>query len=120
MSQHDDHANLLVERPDVGGDTPQRRPVQRAGTRWHVQPIGAGFCTRGRRTLTDRVDRHEADAYTVAFHDHRAAGLRKIAARSNGVDLGLGEAGQRLAQRSVAVVTDMVVSQGEQVEPGCS
>ena len=45
--------------------------------------------------LADRVDRHEADAYTVAFDDHRTAGLRKIAPRSDGVDLGLGRSGPK-------------------------
>ena len=54
------------------------------------------------------------------LHDHRAAGRGQILPGSDGVDLGFREAGKRLAQGAVAVVTSVVVGQRKQVEPGRS
>ena len=82
--------------------------------------IGAGASTGRRGRLADGVDRKEAYAYAVSFHDHGAAGRGQIVPGSYGVDLGFREASERLAQGAVAVVTSVVVGQREQVEPGGS
>ena len=42
VCEHHDDVNPLAERSDVRADPLELRAVQRAGARWHVEPIGAG------------------------------------------------------------------------------
>src|SRR4249919_4045082 len=109
VSHHDHDINSLVERLDVGGNAPECRTVERTGTWWHVESIGSGASTRRRGRLADGVDREEAYAYAVSFHDHGAAGRGQIVPGSDGVDLRFREAGERLAQGAVAVITSVIV-----------
>jgi hypothetical protein len=120
MSHHDHDINSLVERSNVRSHAAQRCAVKRAGTRRHAQPIRAGSDAGRSGCLADRVGRQEADAHASTFHDHRTAGLGQIPRRSDGVDLGPGEAGKRLAQGAVAEVAHVVVGQGKHVESGGS
>src|SRR4029453_1175835 len=107
----------LIECADVRADPAQRRAIQRAGTWWHVQPIGAGPGARSCWRLPDGVDRNEAKAYAVPLNHDGSPGGGQTAASANGVDLCAVESVERLAQRAVTVVADVIVGQGQQIKP---
>ena len=85
VGEHDDGISPAVECSDVGGDPPQLRAVQRAGTRRHVQPIGAGPSAGGGWRLTDGVGGKEADPYAVSLDDHRTTRCGQVPAGTDGL-----------------------------------
>ena len=118
VRDHHHHVDPLDQVGDVAGDPVELAFVQRSCPRRHVQPVGAAPVGGGRRGLADRLGAEEADPDAVAGDHHGLAGLVQVATGPHVRQIRVPELGERLPQRTLPVVADVVVGQRDQVEAG--
>ena len=117
VREHDYGVNPALECSDIGGDPLEVRAIQRSGTWWHVQPIGAWPGAGG-----GRVSPMESTAMKPTRTPSRSmiTGRRAAAKFRPAPTVWIWPESKRarVCRSAIAVVSDVVVGQGQQIEPG--